>query len=71
MDENILLKGAGILLDQNDRLVEERDDTRAWILEVANLLQVNTNRFRSKDIAGQWKELRKRILKSLKENKSA
>jgi hypothetical protein len=71
MDKNILLKGAGIIMDQNDKLREERDDTRVWILEVANLLQVNTNKFRSKDIAGQWKELRKRILRSLKEKNSA
>ena len=70
MDEltQLLIDGGRRALEQNDRLMEERDETRKWVMLLAEMVRVDVNTapvVDDKDIIGSWREVRRRVIEQI------
>lgn len=63
--DKIIMEASKNLLNHNDSLMEERDETRKWILEIANYLKVEPDDG-EKSVREDWARFREKILKAVK-----
>lgn len=63
--EDFILKAAGNLISHNDDLIEERESTRKWILEVASLLNISPHTDGTGTVCEEWAKLRMKISEKL------
>jgi len=62
--DEMLIKSGLILLEQNDKLISERDEIRYWIIQISDALDI-TPRSKGENAIENWSFLRDDILEKL------